>query len=293
MAVKGSRGMVFALATSLATLACQGCVSSGAEGYAYSEPAAAPSLGMQLAMPGTFGDGALNAPTGNAFADAPLSALAAPSQSIHLTGPDARVSVVAEAASPSAFSLTGSGLPGTPVSDTAFGWSASPALARVAAEMAAHSYGQPAPEYNDLSLGLAIAADSSRTGLGFDVGVVPRLAIRDGGELRTQRLGGELRFGQGLVKEGGSPEGWYVFVGADGEALVWDADISRLGLDNLGDMHLTDQLTVGDLQAGVSIQRGGGELSLSYIRREIEFSDRNRSLKDTEDFAGITFTMRR
>lgn len=293
MTVKGSRGMVFALATSLATLACQGCVSSGAEGYAYSEPAAAPSLGMQLAMPGTFGDGALNAPTTSAFADAPLAAVPAPSHSIHLTGPDARVTVVADAPAPSAFSLTGAGLPGTPVSDTSFGWSASPALSRVAAEMAASSYGQPSPEYNDISLGVAIAADSSRTGLGFDVGVAPRLAIRDGGELRTQRLGGEVRFGQGLIKEGGSPEGWYVFVGADGEALVWDADISRLGLNNLGDMQLTDQLTVGDMQAGVSIQRAGGELSLSYIRREIEFSDRNRSLKDTEDFAGITFTMRR
>ncbi len=293
MAVKGSRGMVFALATSLATLACQGCVSSGAEGYAYAEPAAAPSLGMQLAMPGTFGDGALNAPTGSALSSAPLAAVPASAYDLHLTGPDARVSVIASDAPPSAFSLTGSGLPGTPVSDTAFGWSASPALSRVAAEMAASSYGQPAPEYNDLSLGVAIAAGSARTGLGFDVGVAPRMAIRDGGDLKAQRFGGEVRFGQGLIKEGGSPEGWYVFVGADGEALVWDTDFSRPGLDAIGDMQLTDQLTVGDLQAGLSIQRAGGELSLSYIRREIEFSDRNRTLKDTEDFAGITFTMRR
>lgn len=285
--------MVLALATSLATLACQGCVSSGAEGYAYSEPAVEPSLGMNLAMPGSFGDGALNGPTGNAFAEAPLGALAAPSQSIQLTGPDARISVIAQNTQPSAFSLTGSGLSGTPVSDTSFGWSASPALSRVAAEMAAGTYGQPAPEYNDISLGLAIAADSSQTGLAFDVGLAPRIAIRDGGELRTQRFGGELRFGQGLIQDSTSPEGWYVFVGADGEALVWDADMRRLGVDALGDMQLTDQLTVGDLQAGLSIQRAGGELSLSYIRREIEFSDRNRTLRDTEDFAGITFTMRR
>ena len=62
---------------------------------------------------------------------------------------------------------------------------------------------------------------------------------------------------------------------------------------SLSDMQMTDQLTVGDLQAGFSIQRAGGELSLSYIRREVAFSDRNKSLSDTEDFAGITFTMRR
>lgn len=291
--MKGSKGMVFALATSLATLACQGCVSSGAEGYAYSEPAAAPSLGIQLAVPGAFGDGALNAPTGSAFANAPLAAVPVPAKSIELTGPDARVTVSAGHSVPSAFSLTGAGLVGTPVSDTGFAWSSSPALSRVAAEMAVSSYGQPMPEYNDLSLGLAIAADSSRTGLAFDVGVAPRMAIRDGGDLKAQRFGGEVRFGQGLIKEGGSPEGWYVFIGADGEALVWDTDFSRPGLDAIGDMQLTDQLTVGDLQAGLSIQRAGGELSLSYIRREIEFSDRNRTLKDTEDFAGITFTMRR
>ena len=293
MAVKGSKGMVFALATSLATLACQGCVSSGAEGYSYSEPAAAPSLGIQMAVPGGFGDGALNAPTGSAFANAPLAAVPTAKHNIQLSGPDARVTVSAGNSVPSAFSLTGAGLAGTPISDTGFGWSSSPALSRVAAEMAATNYGQPEQEYNDLALSLSIAADRSRTGLAFDVGVAPRLAIREGGDLKTQRFGGEVRFGQGLIKEGGSPEGWYVFVGADGEALVWDTDFSRSGFDAFGDMQLTDQLTVGDLQAGVSIQRAGGELSLSYIRREIEFNDRNRTLKDTEDFAGITFTMRR
>ena len=55
--------MVLALATSLVTLACQGCVSSGAADYAYAEPAAEPSLGMTLAVPGTIGNGALNAPS--------------------------------------------------------------------------------------------------------------------------------------------------------------------------------------------------------------------------------------
>ena len=58
-------------------------------------------------------------------------------------------------------------------------------------------------------------------------------------------------------------------------------------------MSLTDQVTVGDLQAGVSVQRSGGELSLSYIRREVKYSDRNVSISETEDFAGVSFTMRR
>lgn len=293
--MKGTKGMVFALASSLLTLACQGCVSSSAADYASAEPAAEQSLGMTLAMPGTFGDGALNAPNVNVLSGYPLAAVAPTAPSIRLSAPDADLAVFATAPAPSPFSLTGSGLTGVPHTDTAFGWSASPALSSVAAQVAMSRYGQPDPEYNDMSFGVSIAATSVQTGLAFDVGLAPRVAVRDGGDLKGQRLGGELRFGQGLglVDNGKAPQGWYVFVGADGEALVWDADMSRLGANAFSDMQMTDQLTVGDLQAGVSIQRAGGELSLSYIRREIEFSDRNRSLSDTEDFAGITFTMRR
>ncbi len=287
--------MAFAIATSFISLACQGCVSSGAADHAYAEPAAELSLGMSLAMPGSFGDGALNSPTGSALNGAGMASPAGTAADIRLTGPDAAVTVYATAAAPSAFSLTGSGVSGLPQSDVSFGWSASPALASVAADLATARYGQPDPESRNVSIGLSLAATSSQTGLGFDVGVAPRVAVREAGDLTTRRLGGELRFGQGLglLQSGAAPKGWYVFVGADGEALVWDTDMQRLGVNTLTDMQLTDQLTVGDLQAGISIQRGGGELSFSYIRREMNFSDRNRSLSDSEDFAGVSFTMRR
>lgn len=295
MAVKGTRVMVFALATSLITLTCQGCVSSAAADYAYSEPAAQPSLGMTLAVPGQFGDGALNAPTGNIVMGEAMPSIAPVIPGIRLTAPEADISVFATAPAPSPFSLTGAGLSGLPQANASFGWSNSQALASVAADVATSRYGQPSPEYNDMSFGLSVAATSGQTGLGFDVGLAPRIAVREGGELSGKRLGGEVRLGQGLdlLDSGKTPDGWYVFVGADGEALVWDADVQRLGASSFSDMQMTDQLTVGDLQAGVSIQRAGGELSFSYIRREIEFSDRNKSLSDTEDFAGITFTMRR
>jgi len=287
--------MAFVLASSLVSLACQGCVSSGAADYAYAEPAAERSLGMTLAVPGVFGEGPLNAPSGNPLAGEALPAISPAGAGLLLSAPDAGITVFATTPSPSPFSLTGSGPGGVAQSDSRFGWSASPALASVAAEVAMSRYGQPDPEYNDMFFAMSIAATSGQTGLAFDVGLAPRVAVRDGGDLKGQRLGGEVRLGQGLGLSGSgkSPEGWYVFVGADGEALVWDADMERLGVNTFSDMQMTDQLTVGDLQAGVSIQRAGGELSFSYIRREIEFSDRNRSLSDSEDFAGVTFTMRR
>ncbi len=294
MTVKGIRGMVFAIASSLVTLACQGCVSTSTVDYGYSEPAAEPSQGILLAVPGAIGHGALNAPTGNAFNDVPLSPSSMGAPGIRLTDPEAAVSIYATTPGAPAFSLTGSGLSGVPEAGSQLGWNASPALASVVAQLATSRYGQPAREYNDMSFGLELAATSGQTGLGFDVGVAPRVAIRDGGDTRSRSIGGELRLGQGLgLNDGGQPEGWYVFVGADGEALVWDTDMSRLGMNTLTDVQMTDQLTVGDLQAGISIQRAGGELSFSYIRREMEFSDRNKSLSDTEDFAGVTFTMRR
>ena len=287
--------MMIALASSLASLACQGCVSSDMAGHAYSEAATEPSLGMTLAMPGLIGAGPLNAPSEEASAALAAAAAAPGPVRTSLTSPNAPVSVIAISGPPPAFSLTGSGTAGVSVVDANLAWSNSPALSRVAADIATRRAGRPVEVTQDMSLGLSIAAPASRTGLAFDVGLAPRLAIRDEGDLTSQRFGGEVRFGQGLnlVNNNGQPEGWYLFVGADGEALVWDNSASLPSLSDVFDVQVTDQVTVGDLQAGLSIQRAGGELSLSYIRREMKFDDRNRSLKDTEDFAGITFTMRR
>ncbi|MFN3314363.1 MAG: hypothetical protein ACK46Q_12980 [Hyphomonas sp.] len=285
--------MMIATATSLAAMMCNGCISNDAASYtSYSTPAPA-SDGVAMAMPGYFGHGPLNTPSTTIAATMGIDG---PAEAVQLYGtPNSQVTVQTAPVPRSAFSLTGTGYEGGSISQNNFAWGSSHALSAVAAEIATARYGQPVEASRDMSLGLSIDAPSDRTGLGFDVSVVPRYAVRDEGDLSTQRLGGEVRFGQslGLVGEGGTPEGWYFFVGADGEALVWDNSRSMPSLGDLFDMQMTDQVTVGDLQAGFSIQRGPGQLSLSYIRREVKFDDRNRSLKDSEDFAGITFTMRR
>lgn len=289
--------MFVALATGIASLACQGCVSG--ESHQAGASAAVPverSLGMSLAMPGHLGNGPMNLPSEES-AYAVASALPEASVVSRLTSEDAPVSVVATSGprATQSFGLTSStAIPGPSVANANLGWSSSPALARVAAELSTRRYGQPQEVSRDMSFDLAISAPSERTGLGFDVGVAPRFAMRDIGDVSSQRFGGELRFGRGLdvLGKGGQPDGWYFFVGADGEALVWDTD-STPSFSDILNVQVTDQVTVGDLQAGVSIQKGGGELSFAYIRREMKFDDRNGSLRDTEDFAGISFTMRR
>ncbi len=152
----------------------------------------------------------------------------------------------------------------------------------------------PVPrEQRSLTAEIALSAPSERTGLGFDVGIAPRLSITNDGPLQTKRFGGEVRIGQNFDKRGqaGPISSWYLFAGADGEALVWEPDQER-GL-SVNEMALRDQVTVGDIQAGVSFQRGLGQLSLSYIRREVEYRERNLGASENEDFAGVSFTIKR
>ncbi|MAU65772.1 lipid A-modifier LpxR family protein [Hyphomonas sp.] len=178
--------------------------------------------------------------------------------------------------------------------NTRVDWTGSDTLVAIAAERSRAALSRPGRIEKDIAAEIAISAPREVTGLNFDVGLAPRIAVREEGEILTRRVGGEVRIGQdfNLLDRNGQPQGWYIFAGADGEALVWDADANGFR-PSLGDMSLTDQVTVGDLQAGVSVQRGGGELSLSYIRREVKYSDRNVSISETEDFAGVSFTMRR
>lgn len=285
--------MVVAIASAVLTMACQGCVAVSPHDQMRIEPAVPPTVGMMMAAPGTgtvvtpitqdpnkisvhVADGL---PT--RFSGTPL-------------GLGSEMATMAFAGTPADFS-SGS-LVATPADKPELGWSGAGALTAVTAERSAAAALNPAlaKVEKDIAAEIAFSAPSEVTGLKFDVGVAPRIAVREDGEVLTQRLGGEVRIGQDfdLLDSNGQPQGWYLFAGADGEALIWDAD--RNGFTpQLNDMALTDQVTVGDMQAGISIQRGGGQLSLSYIRREVKYRDRNGGFSENEDFAGVSFTMRR
>ena len=281
--------MVAAVASAVLTMACQGCVAVSPHDQVRVEPAVPPTVGMMMAAPGT------------------ASALPEPSDiSVHVAdglptrftgtplGLGSEIATRAFAGTSADFS-SGSLVAAAP--DTPeLSWSGSSALTAIAAERSASATLNPALARveKDIAAEVAFSAPSEKTGLDFDVGVAPRIAVREDGEILSQRLGGEVRIGQdfNLLDSNGQPQGWYLFAGADGEALVWDADRSGFS-PQLNDMALTDQVTVGDLQAGISIQRAGGQLSLSYIRREVKYRDRNGGFTENEDFAGVSFTMRR
>ena len=169
--------------------------------------------------------------------------------------------------------------------------SSSDIVSGFAANRVASRLSMPARDSKDVTAEFALSATAAQTGLGFDVGVAPRISVRKDGDFETQRFGGELRIGQGFDQRGENVESksWYMFAGADGEALVWEPGDARSG----SNMNLRDQVTVGDMQAGISLKRGSGQLSFSYIRREVKYEDRLANASETEDFAGVSFTIRR
>lgn len=184
-----------------------------------------------------------------------------------------------------------------PVSDlSAVRFSNSPAIVDFEGRRNAAGLSSPSRQIRDFDATLAFSAADVDTGLGFDVAAVPRISMREDGSFEQRRVGGEIRIGQNFDQRGEyvDAKSWYLFAGADGEALVYEPLRER---DLTESMALRDQVTVGDMQAGVSFTRGPGQVSLSYIHREVEFNERggggNVVGRESEDFAGISFTIRR
>lgn len=256
-------------ATALATLGCQGCVHIGSN-YPV------PSTPVQV------------------YEVAPHSPTNAPSSpGLTFNGEFAKNEVVPRLAFETPDLLAG---PLKVVTDKTFSSDrlyASSALTNLAADRKRTTLSPVPYEARNLSAAVTLSAPSEHTGLGFDLGLAPRIAFTREGEIATRRIGGEVRIGQNFDKRGEGDPGssWYLFAGADGEALVWEP--TKPGLASSYDMALRDKVTVGDAQVGVTFQKGLGQLSLSYIQREVEYRERNIGGSDNEQFAGVTFTIRK
>jgi hypothetical protein len=145
-------------------------------------------------------------------------------------------------------------------------------------------------------LEFAITAPSRVTGLGVDLGVAPRasFAVDEDGRLARAGAGAEVRIGQGLeglVDRWESPTwdapAWYFFAASDGQALAWSPERAANVPGARGNgLRWQDRVEVGDFQAGVSLEAGGLQASLSYVQRDV--SSPYGSTDD--DFAGVTVT---
>lgn len=287
--MRGLGRMLIAITTLSAALACEGCAQlvTQADLAAASGPAAAISEGMNLAVPSPLGS-----PIGESQALA-ASDFAGPVQK-HFgstTIISSPVNLIGEPLDQESITASFAAIE-TDLFESSL-WDVSQALTLIAADKRKSALLEPQDDTRNIAAEVSFAVPGERTGLAFDVGLAPRIAYNRDGDYSSHKYGGEVRIGQNFDKRGTNYEpagSWYVFAGADGEAVVWDASDSRASLDSLA---LTDQVTVGDMQAGISLQRGGGQLSLSYIRREVRYYDRNGGARENEDFAGVSFTLRR
>lgn len=289
--------IVMLITSSLLALSCQGCVGTVMSGEYAASPVSTRnhdvvvSEGIRLATEGVF-DTSLNL-NGMPQADATRSNLMLGS-SMDLVGPVIATSVsVGSTETPlvpwrQVYSLGGA-------KDVFLDndWSGSEALSTIQGSRGAARLVQPVVGKKDFSAAFAFGATNEQTGFGFDLNLVPSVSYREEGEFETRRVGAEIRLGWDFDQRGdlAVADSWYIFAGTDNEALVWEA--GEYGLSDVTSaMALRDQVTVGDLQAGVSVQRGNGQLSFSYIRREVHWGDRTGSVTENEDFAGVSFTLK-
>lgn len=288
--MRGVLRMIMTVASGVAALACQGCVQTQDR---YSARPGPVTDAMQISL----GEGTSRpAPrlqftgTNTAITAGGLDRISQP-VSVLGTVPQHQLAL-STPSGPAGFSVSATKRAPSAVDGAAM--SSTDILSTFTAELAAYRRSPEFDQTQSFSGELSFSAPGSATGLPLDVGFAPHLSIRDQGKVKSSRVGAEFRLGENLDERGEAltARSWYLFAGADGEALCWDVGDNGFAT-GLNGVRLRDQITVGDMQAGISVEGYGGRLSLSYIRREVEYKDRSPlRASENEDFAGISFTLR-
>jgi len=120
--------------------------------------------------------------------------------------------------------------------------------------------------------------------------ISPRFTESRSSDSGLESFSAEIRLGNMVQFDRSSAnKGWYVFAAADGEALSINTGSLAIGDENPMAVSLSDQITVGDLQAGVSTFVGSTQLTISYIQTEAEYSaPGSERISKKESFAGFS-----
>jgi len=139
------------------------------------------------------------------------------------------------------------------------------------------------------------ASISSKGKKGLDVELVPSASMRFDEDGRSASLGAVVRIGEDLRAGEVNSNTWYVFAGADAEALSYSPD--NTARFNHGQLGVNERVIIGDAQAGIGYRIGAADVSLGYIRREIStLNDQSfgtQGFNKTEDAAALSFTWKR
>jgi len=149
-------------------------------------------------------------------------------------------------------------------------------------------------QFDNVALNLSKPINTNSFG-GIDLQLIPRAALNFGDEHSSALVGAVVKIGEDLRElDVNDTSRWYLFAGADAEALTYSSNNpSRL---TRGQFNLQDKIIVGDAQAGFGYKIGDADISLAYIRRDVNSYGRDlgdSAISYTEDAAALSLTWRR
>lgn len=122
---------------------------------------------------------------------------------------------------------------------------------------------------------------------GLEFAVTPSANLVVDRDVSGAGAGAQLRLGRNVLggRDSAKPGGWYVFAGADTQALTWRLEP---GLGVAEAVRLEEKTIVGDAQIGVAVQLPAGDLAFGVLHREV----RQGGVSHDEQFVGVSFVMR-
>lgn len=144
------------------------------------------------------------------------------------------------------------------------------------------SFNMPDPETPQSVALDFLAKDSTRTSTNWLSGDITRLSLNRGESSQTSL---SLRLDKIDQRDAGQRAGWYLFAGADDEALTMSSLTAQ-------DIELRDHVTIGDIHVGLAFPAGIGQASLGYARRSVEFESRTFSTSVEEDVLGLSYGLK-
>jgi hypothetical protein len=144
-----------------------------------------------------------------------------------------------------------------------------------------------ANEYETIELGYAKNITHGKS-KGLNLQLTPRAGLRFDEDSKSALVGALVRIGDNLRDGSGSKSNtWYVFAGADAEAVSYSpTNVRRL---TSGEFHLQDRIIVGDAQAGLGYRIGSADLALTYYKRQATAENYSYD----EDAAALSVTWKR
>lgn len=129
----------------------------------------------------------------------------------------------------------------------------------------------------------------------FDIGLAHRTISSESFGTSVSGQGAEVRIGQGLALrkldgDSSKRQGWYLFAASDGRALTWTPNNDPTAPDR--NMRLQNSAEIGDIQAGLAMQRGDMQTSLSLVKRTVKNWIGPFKTSADDSFAGLTFSFK-